>query len=158
VSEAWRVERASPADLSRIHGIAAQSFDAPWSEAAFAEEFRSAESVLWVARDAAHEVRGYLVGRRMLDEVHVLSLGVETSWRRRGAATALLVTALEAERKAGARLVALEVRAGNAPALAFYARHGFRAVGRRRRYYPDGEDAILLGTALETPRAAGGRR
>jgi ribosomal-protein-alanine N-acetyltransferase len=158
VSEAWRVERASPALLSRIHGIAADSFEAPWSEAAFAEEFGVPEASLWVARDAAGEVRGYLAARRVLDEVHVLSLAVEPAFRRRGAATALLRAALASERAGGARLAGLEVRAGNGAALSFYARHGFRPVGRRRRYYPDGEDAVLLGVALERPRAAGGRR
>lgn len=158
MSKAWRVERARPADLSRIHAIAAQSFEAVWSLAAFEEELRSAESALWVARDAAGALRGYLVVRRLLDEAHLLSLAVEPASRRRGAATALLEAALAAERAAGARLAALEVRPGNAAALAFYARHGFRTVGRRRRYYPDGEDALLLGLGLAAPRAAGGGR
>lgn len=152
------MERASPDLLSRIQGIAADSFEAPWSEAAFAEEFGVPEASLWVARDAAGEVRGYLSGRRVLDEVHVLSLAVEAAFRRRGAASALLRAALASERASGARLAGLEVRAGNAAALSFYARHGFRPVGRRRRYYPDGEDAVLLGLALERPRAAGARR
>lgn len=158
MSETWRVVRALPTDLTRIHGIAVQSFESVWSREAFAEELASAESALWVARDGAGVLRGYLVIRRLVDEAHLLSLAVEPASRRRGAATALLEAALAAEREAGARLAALEVRPSNADALAFYARHGFRAVGRRRRYYPDGEDALLLGLALATQRAAGGGR
>jgi ribosomal-protein-alanine N-acetyltransferase len=38
----------------------------------------------------------------------------------------------------------LEVRADNCGALALYSGHGFREVGRRRRYYPDGSDAVLM--------------
>ena len=38
----------------------------------------------------------------------------------------------------------MEVRDGNAAARALYRSAGFAEVGRRRRYYPDGEDAILL--------------
>jgi ribosomal-protein-alanine N-acetyltransferase len=39
----------------------------------------------------------------------------------------------------------LEVRAGNVPAKRLYLRHGFAAVGVRRRYYPDnGEDALVM--------------
>jgi ribosomal-protein-alanine N-acetyltransferase len=159
VSEAvWRVERAEPAQLARICAIAAVSFDSPWSEGAFAEEFRSPEAALWVSRDAEGEVRGYLVARRALDEVHVLSLAVEPGARRRGAASALLAAALAAERAAGARLAHLEVRASNPEARSFYSRAGFRAVGRRRRYYPDGEDALLLAAVLVEPRRAGGAR
>lgn len=38
----------------------------------------------------------------------------------------------------------LEVRAGNAAAVALYRRLGFEEVGRRRRYYADGSDALLM--------------
>jgi [ribosomal protein S18]-alanine N-acetyltransferase len=155
---AFRVERAQPAQLPRIHAIAVQSFDSPWSEGAFAEEFASPEAAVWVARDGAGELQGYLVAHRALDEVHVLSLAVEPGARRRGAASALLAEALAAERARGARIAHLEVRASNPEAFAFYARHGFRSVGRRRRYYPDGDDALLLAMALVPVRRAGGER
>jgi ribosomal-protein-alanine N-acetyltransferase len=158
VSEAaFRVERAEPALLPRIHAIAVASFDAPWSEDAFAEEFTSPEAAIWAARDAG-AVCGYLVAHRVMDEVHVLSLAVEPGVRRRGAASALLAAALAAERAGGARIAHLEVRATNAAALAFYARAGFREVGRRRRYYPDGDDALLLAAVLVPVRRAGGER
>jgi [ribosomal protein S18]-alanine N-acetyltransferase len=42
----------------------------------------------------------------------------------------------------------LEVAAGNAPARALYAAAGFAEVGKRRRYYPDGSDALVLAAAL----------
>lgn len=44
----------------------------------------------------------------------------------------------------------MEVRAGNAAAIAMYQQHlGFATVGRRRAYYADGEDALLM--ALPMP-------
>ena len=155
---AFRVERAEPALLPRIFAIAAQSFDAPWSEGAFAEEFASPVASVWVARDAGGGVCGYLVAQRAQGEVHVLSLAVEPGARRRGAASALLAAALAAERAQGARIAHLEVRASNQAALAFYERAGFRTLGRRRRYYPDGDDALLLAAALVPARRAGGER
>jgi ribosomal-protein-alanine N-acetyltransferase len=36
------------------------------------------------------------------------------------------------------------VRADNQPALALYARFGFAPVGVRPRYYPGGEDALIM--------------
>ena len=155
---AWRVERAEPARLDEIHAIATTSFDAPWSPGAFEEEFRSGEAAIWVACDAAGAVHGYIVVRRALDEAHILSLAAAPASRCRGVATALLMHALGAERATGARIAHLEVRAKNPEALAFYARHGFREMGRRKRYYPDGEDALLLATALVAPKRAGGSR
>ncbi|HWC25967.1 MAG TPA: hypothetical protein VG474_05225, partial [Solirubrobacteraceae bacterium] len=39
----------------------------------------------------------------------------------------------------------LEVRESNAGAIELYERFGFRAAGRRRRYYQDnGEDAVVM--------------
>jgi ribosomal protein S18 acetylase RimI-like enzyme len=38
----------------------------------------------------------------------------------------------------------LEVRPSNSGALAFYQQQNFHRCGRRRRYYADGEDALLL--------------
>ena len=42
----------------------------------------------------------------------------------------------------------LEVRASNAAAIALYEQLGFQHVGRRRGYYPDGEDACLMNLTL----------
>ena len=44
----------------------------------------------------------------------------------------------------GATAMFLEVATGNAAALALYTGAGFVEVGRRRRYYADGRDALVL--------------
>ena len=48
----------------------------------------------------------------------------------------------------------LEVRAGNVAAQQLYGAAGFMQDGRRPRYYPDGEDALLLRRPLVTQSAA----
>lgn len=42
----------------------------------------------------------------------------------------------------------LEVKASNQGALSLYSKLDFDEVGRRRRYYPNGEDALLLQKSL----------
>jgi ribosomal-protein-alanine N-acetyltransferase len=42
----------------------------------------------------------------------------------------------------------LEVAERNGAARALYAAAGFAAAGRRRRYYPDGADALVLRRSL----------
>jgi ribosomal-protein-alanine N-acetyltransferase len=54
----------------------------------------------------------------------------------------------------GAGALFLEVAGANAAARALYARMGFRDVGRRRRYYADGTDALVMRAALNPPCAA----
>ncbi len=87
---------------------------------------------------------GLVLARMAADEAEVLTIGVAPDTRRRGHGAALLRGALAAARARGAGAMFLEVAAGNAPALALYAREGFAEVGRRRRYYADGADALVL--------------
>jgi len=47
------------------------------------------------------------------------------------------------------RLVLLEVRRTNRPAIRLYRSLGFSAIGVRRRYYSDGEDAIEMMLVLD---------
>ena len=57
----------------------------------------------------------------------------------------LLVEHVMAEcRVRGASFVSLEVRVSNAGAIALYAGLGFIETGRRKKYYENGEDAILM--------------
>lgn len=59
----------------------------------------------------------------------LLSLWVAPAQRGRGVADALVDAAVTWADAAGARLLALEVRAANAHAIALYARHGFADSG-----------------------------
>ncbi len=77
-----------------------------------------------------------------------LQVAVDPTWRRRGIAGRLVDATLAELWARRARWVALEVRASNAPALRLYGRRGFETRGRRRSYYADGEDALVLGVGL----------
>lgn len=92
-----------------------------------------------VARGWDREPVAYAEVRRVAGEAHVLAMAVLPAWRGRGVASALLRAALS-----GARAAYLEVRESNAAGRGFYARHGFEVAGRRRGYYADGEDALLM--------------
>jgi len=48
------------------------------------------------------------------------------------------------KRKAGRAAAILEVRVGNEPAIHLYTKLGFKTVGHRREYYPDGGSALLM--------------
>jgi ribosomal protein S18 acetylase RimI-like enzyme len=60
----------------------------------------------------------------------------------------------EAER-AGARGLVLEVRPSNRRAIRLYRHLGYDVVGRRPRYYADGEDALVMTFELG-PRSSTG--
>jgi ribosomal-protein-alanine N-acetyltransferase len=152
------VERAGPEALAALAALGVASLASGWSEAALAAELTLPDRSIWIARaaasqSAAAEPAGFLLAHPVADELHVLLLVVAEASRRRGAGSALLDHALATARGAGIAAVHLEVRASNRAALAFYRRHGFSHVGRRRLYYDGREDALLL-----TLRLAGAGR
>lgn len=94
---------------------------------------------------------GLALARVAADEAEILTLAVLPEARRRGVGGALLASVAAGAAARGARALFLEVAVGNAPARALYAAAGFVAVGRRRGYYPGGEDALVLRQALPGP-------
>ena len=88
---------------------------------------------------------GYLIAHVVLDEAHIVSLGIDPEWRGRGAGRTVLADFLRIAALEHVKVVTLEVRASNAIAQRLYEWGGFRAVGIRRHYYlKDGEDAITM--------------
>lgn len=87
---------------------------------------------------------GLILVRAVEDEAEVLTLAVIPAMRRRGIAAALLRQAIMEAAGRGVTSLFLEVSTRNTGAQALYRRFGFTEVGRRRRYYPDGSDALVL--------------
>jgi len=109
------------------------------------------DGVLVLARDG--DARGPLVGfasaRLLVDEAHVMRLAVVAERRREGIGRALLDALIMWAQGIAAHALVLEVRAGNTGALQLYAEAGLTLDGRRPRYYPGGEDALLLRRVLD---------
>ena len=77
-------------------------------------------------------------------EAQIANVAVSPAFRRQGIAKALLSALLGELAASGYSAATLEVRPSNAPARALYAGFGFVCEGVRRRFYSDGEDALVL--------------
>ena len=83
----------------------------------------------------------------MMEEAHIIAIGVRDGYRRLGIGEGLLIATIELAQILNANVVTLEVRASNEIAQELYKKYGFQVVGRRPRYYSsDGEDAIIMST------------
>ena len=135
--------------LPQIQKIEQHSFSVPWTEAMLRMQL-APDSHVFLTAEADGQVVGYVGLMYVLDEGYISNVAVHPDWRRKGAADALL-TELEARaRKLMLSFLTLEVRESNAPAIALYEKHGYRAVGRRRNYYEKPtEDAILMTLKLD---------
>lgn len=102
----------------------------------------------WVAAEN-DELFGFLVARRVGNDIEILNFAVRPDARRRGTGGMLLQAALAWGAELHAEKALLEVRASNAAALQFYQRRGFAVAGRRPKYYAAPvEDALLLTAAI----------
>jgi ribosomal-protein-alanine N-acetyltransferase len=106
----------------------------------------------WARLRAAREDSGVLLGYALfwhvVDELQLLNLAVAIPARRRGIGRALMDDLIGYGRANGVARILLEVRAGNAAAIALYEQLGFTRFNVRERYYADDEDAIEMALML----------
>ncbi len=134
------LRRMRAADLPAVMEIDALSLPRPWSAAIWRGELESPHA-LYLVLEEEGDISGHIGIRHVLGELHVTTIAVRPQRRRRGHARALIGAAFAAYPEA--RLAHLEVRPTNAAAVTLYESLGFRATGRRPRYYGD-EDALLM--------------
>jgi ribosomal-protein-alanine acetyltransferase len=142
---AWRPLRQN--DIAYVAALEAQIHAAPWTAGNFHDALAAGYSALIGMREG----RVVAFGVMMLapGEAQLLNLSVVPDARREGLGTALLRRFLVEAVRLGAEQIFLEVRVGNAPAIALYEREHFMRVGRRSAYYPPGrdgtrEDALVM--------------
>ena len=145
-------------DLDRVMEIEEACFPNPWPREAFVVDGIHAEySRSMVLRDAARPdsgIEGYVCFWIIEGDVEIQNIAVVPGERRRGGGWALMAAALHESKRLGCEAAYLEVRPSNGAGRALYKRWGFAQVGRRRHYYSDGEDALVLRADLAcTPNA-----
>jgi [ribosomal protein S18]-alanine N-acetyltransferase len=109
---------------------------------------------LTLSREPNGDSAGLLVVWEVADELQILSVAVAPSARRRGHARVLVAEALDEARRSDKRIALLEVRRDNLAAIRLYRGFGFVALGLRRAYYADGEDAVEMALPLSAEGAS----
>jgi ribosomal-protein-alanine acetyltransferase len=150
------VRPATPEDVPVLTALETTLFgDDAWGPSSVRDEIDGPGRLAVVAVEGDRVV-GWAVTRTSHDLTDLQRIAVHPDHQRRGVARALLDEVLGRARADGASRVLLEVSALNAGALAFYADADFVEIDRRRRYYRDGSDAVVMRRALGRG-ACGGR-
>lgn len=149
------VREATPADLDAVDRLERHSFGDPWSRETLSSELVPDPMRRPLVALGGGVICGYLMAWVVVDQLHILNIATGPDVRRAGVGTALLDEAMDRAAREMLREVTLEVRESNTSARAFYRRHGFAEVGRRRGYYADnGEDALIMSRDLDNPAGA----
>lgn len=96
----------------------------------------------------------FLVAWAVADELHLIQIATHPASRKRGAARALMGALIRHAETRKVRLVLLEVRRSNRAAIRLYRAFGFSAMGVRRGYYADGEDAVEMMLSMDPATGA----
>ncbi|MDD5087881.1 MAG: ribosomal protein S18-alanine N-acetyltransferase [bacterium] len=121
-------------------------FPDPWTADSFFEVIGITEKC-WVAVKGERTI-GYLLTQWVSVEIHLLNVAVTPDCQRTGIGAALLNFLLCLGERHGMRDVYLEVRLSNHAAQSLYLGCGFTKLAVRKRYYRDGEDALVMHRAL----------
>lgn len=89
-------------------------------------------------------VIGYLVGQIIFEMSDLYYVAVNPDYRGKGYGQLLVDKFIEDACKNEGEIMSLEVRMSNQAAIHLYEKCGFISVGKRERYYADGEDALLM--------------
>ncbi|WP_297751350.1 ribosomal protein S18-alanine N-acetyltransferase [Hydrogenophaga sp.] len=153
-------------DLDAVHGVETRAYAHPWSRKHFKDSLQAGYPAVMLMgealpheREQALRLLGYLVAMPGVDEVHLLNITIAPEHQRQGWARFMLDALVLWSRGQNAQWLWLEVRQGNTPARQLYERYGFRQVGLRKAYYPNGhfqrEDAVVMSLRLDNPAGEG---
>lgn len=113
-----------------------------WSENSIVEELNNVNSKTMLLGDEKN-VFSFLTFRDQLDLVEIMALATHSNWQKQGFQTQLILE-LQKMVCANVRRIVLEVHIQNLSAIALYKKLGFKEVSRRKNYYRDGAEAIVL--------------
>lgn len=140
-------------DIDQVSAVEAEVAAFPWTRGHFSDCLKAGYSA-WVLR-CDGKIAAFAVLMMVVDEGHLLNIGVGDAFQRNGLGARLLDHVILRTQESGGLSLMLEVRPSNEKALSLYHRFGFTEIGRRKGYYPSHlgrEDAIVLRRMLiKTP-------
>ena len=78
------------------------------------------------------------------DSMDIEDVVVKIEYRKKSVASSLLASVFEKLDNTITKKVLLEVREGNIPAINLYKKFGFNQLSVRKKYYSDGENALVM--------------
>ena len=137
------IKSLSESDVDKIIELYGQDFTDGWNKAQFLSSFNCGR-FLCLGAFESEKLVGIISLTLGLDDADIESVFTSVNYRRKGVADALVISALDRVKQLNLNKVLLEVRRTNEGAKNLYFKHGFKEISVRKKYYPDGEDALIL--------------
>lgn len=134
----WKIE-----DAIELNQLECEIFSDPWSIYAIYDAIKC-EIFHGINLIEDDKIIGYYGFYSIPPECHIANIAIKKEYRGRKLGEKLLVHLINFAESLGDYDITLEVREHNTIAQKLYKKYGFVEEGRRKKYYGDGEDAIIM--------------
>lgn len=144
-------------DLDEVIDVESHSHESTWTKGNFIDSLNAGCWAYCLRRLAdddedSDELMAYCVLLPGVNELELLNITVDPSYRKKGYAQRVLGIMEDLASSRSIESIFLEVRVGNKPAIQLYKKLGYEQVGLRKDYYPltsgGREDAIVMKKSL----------
>ena len=129
-------------DISEVHKIESILFSDPWPKHSFKSELKQTNVSYPFVVEEQSKIIGYIICWYYIDELHIGNIAVIPERQRQGIGTFMLNRIFKFF--VDYKKAFLEVRESNKNAINLYEGFGFETIYRRKSYYTNGEDALVM--------------
>ena len=129
--------------ISDLENLKISDFDDFWNMDILKDELTS-ETSQFICAKYENKMVGFAGVKIVIDEADIMNIAVKKDFRRQGIATLLLNHILTICKVKAIKTIHLEVNEENFSAISLYQKFGFEECGRRKQYYDNKYDAILM--------------
>ena len=142
------IKKMTEGHLEQIKDILQDEFDEFWNANVLNTELENPLSEYIVAI-CDNKVVGYAGLWRSIDEGHITNIVTKKDKRGNNIGTQMLEKIISLARKKELKSVTLEVNEHNEIAISLYKKYNFQEVGKRKKYYNNVDDAIIMTLKFE---------
>ena len=138
-----KIEKMTKEHLEQIKGILEEQFDEFWNASVLDKELENPLSEYLVAI-YEEEVVGYVGLWQPIDEGHITNIVTKKDKRGNYIGTRMLEEIIKLAKNKCLNCVTLEVNENNESAIKLYKKYNFKEIGKRKKYYNNIDDAIIM--------------
>lgn len=119
-------------------------FDDFWSPENLKSELQAENREYVVVKDEEGLIVGFAGIILSVDDAEITNIVTKKDKRRQGIGSILINELIKISKEKGKDNISLEVNEENEHAIKLYEKNGFEVVGRRKNYYNNKNDAIIM--------------
>lgn len=135
--------KLSKSDLPFLLSSRSLGFLDCWTEEMFLSAFKLQNFGGLIAYEEDKDV-AFITYDKSFDTADIEDVFVIPEYRKKGVANKLIENLILTLKEEGIKEVFLEVRKSNIPAINLYTKSGFNKISERKKYYSNGEDALVF--------------